>query len=413
MQKENKVFDIRPADRVGSVEEYYFSKKLKEIAEMNAAGKDVINLGVGSPDMPPSEQAVDVFCREVRKDDVHGYQPYTGIPALREGFAEWYLRWYGVELDAKREIQPLTGSKEGILHISLAFLNPGDGVFVPNPGYPVYTSVSKLVGADIVSYKLDENNGWYPDFDELERLLAGRRKAGKPAVRLMWTNYPNMPAGADASVDLYERLVAFGRRHGIIICNDNPYSFILNEHPRSILSVPGAKDLCIELNSMSKSHNMPGWRMAMLASNARFVEWVLKVKSNVDSGQFRPMQSAVVEALGAGKEWYDGMNAVYRSRRAVAGQIMEALGGTYDGKQVGMFLWGRISDETENGETLADTVLYGANVFITPGFIFGSAGDRYVRISLCCKNHILEKALERVRQIACRTSEDKPEQFLK
>jgi aspartate/methionine/tyrosine aminotransferase len=413
MQKENKVFDIRPADRVGNVEEYYFSKKLKEIAEMNAAGKDVINLGVGSPDMPPSEQAVDVFCREVRKDDVHGYQPYTGIPALREGFAEWYLRWYGVELDAKREIQPLTGSKEGILHISLAFLNPGDGVFVPNPGYPVYTSVSKLVGADIVSYKLDENNGWYPDFDELERLLAGRRKAGKPAVRLMWTNYPNMPAGADASVDLYERLVAFGRRHGIIICNDNPYSFILNEHPRSILSVPGAKDLCIELNSMSKSHNMPGWRMAMLASNARFVEWVLKVKSNVDSGQFRPMQSAVVEALGAGKEWYDGMNAVYRSRRAVAGQIMEALGGTYDGKQVGMFLWGRISDETENGETLADTVLYGANVFITPGFIFGSAGDRYVRISLCCKNHILEKALERVRQIACRTSEDKPEQFLK
>jgi aspartate/methionine/tyrosine aminotransferase len=399
MQKENKVCNICPADRVGSVEEYYFSKKLKEVAEMNVTGKDVINLGIGSPDMPPSGQVIDVFCREVQKDDVHGYQPYVGIPALREGFAEWYRRWYGVDLDPKMEIQPLIGSKEGILHISLAFLNPGDGVLTPNPGYPTYTSVSKLVGADIVSYKLDENNGWYPDFDELERLLDERRNAGKPAVRLMWTNYPNMPTGADSSVNLYERLVDFGYRHGIIICNDNPYGFILNEHPRSILSIPGAKDICIEMNSMSKSHNMPGWRMAMLASNARFVQWILKVKSNIDSGQFRPMQSAVVEALKAGKDWYDGMNAVYRSRRALAGQIMEALGCTYDEKQVGMFLWGRISDEAESGETLADAVLYEANVFITPGFIFGSAGDRYVRVSLCCKNHTLEKALERVKKL--------------
>jgi aspartate/methionine/tyrosine aminotransferase len=395
----DKISDIRSADRVGSVEEYYFSKKLKEVAEMNAAGKDVINLGVGSPDMPPAKQVVDVFCRETQKDDVHGYQPYVGIPALREGFAEWYFRWYGVELDAKQEIQPLIGSKEGILHVSLAFLNPGDGVFVPNPGYPTYTSVSKLVGADIVSYKLDENNDWYPDFDELERLLAERRKAAKPAVRLMWTNYPNMPTGADASAKLYEQLVDFGCRHGIVICNDNPYSFILNERPQSILSVPGAKEICIELNSMSKSHNMPGWRMAMLASNPRFLQWVLKVKSNVDSGQFRPMQSAVVEALKAGKEWYDKMNAVYRSRRAVAGQIMEALGCTYDEKQVGMFLWGRISDETESGEALANTILYKANVFVTPGFIFGSAGDRYVRLSLCCKNHLLEKALERISKL--------------
>ncbi|MDR1115896.1 MAG: aminotransferase class I/II-fold pyridoxal phosphate-dependent enzyme [Tannerella sp.] len=399
MRKDNKVCNICPADRVGSVEEYYFSKKLKEVAEMNVAGKDVINLGIGSPDMPPSEQVIDVFCREVQKDDVHGYQPYVGIPALREGFAEWYRRWYDVDLDPKKEIQPLIGSKEGILHISLAFLNPGDGVLTPNPGYPTYTSVSKLVGADIVSYKLDENNGWYPDFDELERLLDERRNEGKPAVRLMWTNYPNMPTGADSSVSLYERLVDFGYRHGIIICNDNPYGFILNEHPRSILSIPGAKDICIEMNSMSKSHNMPGWRMAMLASNARFVQWILKVKSNVDSGQFRPMQSAVVEALKAGKDWYEGMNDVYRSRRALAGQIMEALGCTYDGKQVGMFLWGRISGEVESGEALADAVLYEANVFITPGFIFGSAGDRYVRVSLCCKNHTLEKALERVKKL--------------
>jgi aspartate/methionine/tyrosine aminotransferase len=398
MQKDNKVCNISPADRVGSVEEYYFSTKLKEIAEMNAAGKDVINLGIGSPDMPPSERVVDVFCREIRKDDVHGYQPYVGIPALREGFAEWYLRRYGVQLDARQEIQPLIGSKEGILHISLAFLNPGDGVLIPNPGYPTYTSVSKLVGADVVPYKLGENRGWHPDFDELERLLAERHEAARPPVKLMWTNYPNMPTGADSSVELYERLVDFGSRHGIIICNDNPYSFILNEHPRSILSVPGAREICIELNSMSKSHNMPGWRMAMLASNARFVRWILKVKSNVDSGQFRPMQSAVVEALKAGQEWYDGMNAVYRSRRALAGQIMEALGCTYDDGQVGMFLWGRIADTAESGAALADAVLYDANVFITPGFIFGSAGDRHVRISLCCKNHVLEKALERVQQ---------------
>lgn len=400
MKKENKACDIRPADRVGCVEEYYFSRKLKEVAEMNAAGKDVINLGVGSPDMPPSKLAIETFCSEVRKDDVHGYQSYVGIPALREGFSEWYGKWYGVELDPKTEIQPLIGSKEGILHISMAFLNIGDGVFVPDPGYPTYTSVSKLVGADIVSYKLDEKNGWYPDFDELERLLSERQLSGKPAIKLMWVNYPNMPTGADASTELYEKLVSFGLTHGIIICNDNPYSFILNEHPRSILRIPNAKDICIELNSMSKSHNMPGWRMAMLASNAQFVQWVLKVKSNVDSGQFRPMQSAVVEALKAGKEWYDEMNNIYRGRRDIAGQIMDVLGCAYDKKQVGLFLWGRIPDRVKNGETLADKVLYDANVFITPGFIFGNAGDRYVRISLCCKSDVLEKALCRIKAMA-------------
>ena len=401
MQKELKMCDIRPADRVGTVEEYYFSKKLKEVAQMNVAGKNVINLGVGSPDLPPSKQAVDVFCSEVRKDDVHGYQPYSGIPTLRKGFAEWYEKWFGVQLDPETEIQPLIGSKEGILHISMAFLNAGDGVLVPNPGYPTYTSVSKLVGADIVDYTLSEKNGWYPDFDALEQLLKDRQAAGKSTVKLMWVNYPNMPTGADASVELFEKLVAFGARHGIVVCNDNPYSFVLNEQPRSILSIPGAKDGCIELNSMSKAHNMPGWRMAMLASNDRFVHWIMKVKSNIDSGQFRPMQSAVVEALKAGKEWYDGMNEVYRSRRDLAGQIMDALGCTYDKRQVGLFLWGRIPDSAVNGEALADKVLYGANVFITPGSVFGSAGDRYVRISLCCKNDRLETALMRVQSVAC------------
>ncbi|MDR3261090.1 MAG: aminotransferase class I/II-fold pyridoxal phosphate-dependent enzyme [Tannerella sp.] len=390
MQKENKVCDVRPADRLSEVSEYYFSGKLREVAEMNAAGKNVINLGVGSPDLPPSEEAIDTFCREIRKTDVHGYQPYVGIPALREGFAAWYRTWYGVELNPQTEVQPLIGSKEGILHISMTFLNPGDAVLVPDPGYPTYRSVSKLVGAGLISYPLTEANSWQPDFEALERMdLSG--------VKLMWANYPHMPTGANASVELFEHLVAFGHRHGIVICHDNPYSFILNDTPLSILSVPGAKEICIELNSMSKAHNMPGWRMAMLASNGQFIRWILKVKSNIDSGQFRPMQSAVAEALKAPGSWYDGMNRTYRSRRELAGRIMQAMGCRYDEAQVGMFLWGKIPDTAKSGEALADQVLYGANVFITPGFIFGPSGDRYVRLSLCCRNGLLAEALERIK----------------
>ena len=392
MQKENKACNITPANRVGSVQEYYFSKKLKEVAEMNAAGKNVINLGVGSPDLPPSEQTIETVCEHARKANEHGYQPYVGIPELRKGFADWYKTWYNVDLDPKTEIQPLIGSKEGILHISLAFLNPGDGVLVPNPGYPTYSSVSKLVEARLIPYELKEELGWQPDFEELEKMDLSN-------VKLMWTNYPNMPTGANASVELYEKLVAFGRKHGIIICNDNPYSFILNEHPLSILSIPGAKEICIEMNSMSKAHNMPGWRMAMLASNAQFVQWILKVKSNIDSGQFKPMQYAAVEALSAKKEWYDNMNRVYRSRRDLAGQIMRTLGCEYDENQVGMFLWGRIPDSAESGEAIANKVLYEANVFLTPGFIFGSRGERYIRISLCCKNETLEEALKRIENL--------------
>ena len=392
MQKENKACNITPANRVGSVREYYFSKKLKEVAEMNAAGKNVINLGVGSPDLPPSEQTIETLCEHARRANEHGYQPYVGIPELRKGFADWYKTWYDVDLDPKTEIQPLIGSKEGILHISLAFLNPGDGVLVPNPGYPTYSSVSKLVEARLIPYELKEELGWQPDFEELEKMDLSN-------VKLMWTNYPNMPTGANASVELYEKLVAFGRKHGIIICNDNPYSFILNEHPLSILSIPGAKEICIEMNSMSKAHNMPGWRMAMLASNAQFVQWILKVKSNIDSGQFKPMQYAAVEALSAKKEWYDNMNRVYRSRRNLAGQIMRTLGCEYDENQVGMFLWGRIPDSAESGEAIANKVLYEANVFLTPGFIFGSRGERYIRISLCCKNETLEEALKRIENL--------------
>lgn len=390
MKKEDKACEIIPASRVNSVQEYYFSKKLKEVAEMNAAGKKVINLGVGSPDMPPSQETIDVLCTEARKADTHGYQPYVGIPELREGFANWYKEWYQVDLDPRTEVQPLIGSKEGILHISLAFLNPGDGVLVPNPGYPTYSSVSNLAGARIISYDLKEELNWQPDFEALEQIDLSE-------VKLMWTNYPNMPTGANASTELFRKLVDFGRRHNIVICNDNPYSFILNDNPLSILSVEGAKDICIELNSMSKAHNMPGWRMAMLASNAQFVQWILKVKSNIDSGQFKPMQYAAVEALKAPKTWYDGMNQVYRNRRNLAGQIMHALGCVYDEKQTGLFLWGRIPTAFESSEVLANKVLYEANVFITPGFIFGSNGDKYVRISLCAKEKQLQEALNRIK----------------
>jgi len=389
MQKEDKAFNVHPADRVGNIQEYYFSRKLKEVAEMNANGKNVINLGIGSPDMPPSATAIEVLCEHAHRADEHGYQPYVGIPELREGFARWYKTWFNVDLNPKTEIQPLIGSKEGILHISLTFLNKGDKVLVPNPGYPTYSAVTKIVEANLIPYNLHEEKGWQPDFEELEKMnLEG--------VKLMWTNYPNMPTGGNATMELYEKLVDFGRRHNIIICNDNPYSFILNEHPISILSVKGAKEVCIEMNSMSKAHNMPGWRIAMLASNETFVKWILKVKSNVDNGQFKPMELAAAAALDAKKEWYDGMNKVYRSRRELAGKIMQALGCTYDKNQVGMFLWGKIPAEIEGSEALANKILYEANVFLTPGFIFGSRGERYIRISLCCKNDKLQEALDRI-----------------
>jgi len=389
MQKEDKAFNVHPADRVGNIQEYYFSRKLKEVAEMNANGKNVINLGIGSPDMPPSSTAIEVLCEHAHRADEHGYQPYVGIPELREGFARWYKTWFNVDLNPKTEIQPLIGSKEGILHISLTFLNKGDKVLVPNPGYPTYSAVTKIVEANLIPYNLHEEKGWQPDFEELEKMnLEG--------VKLMWTNYPNMPTGGNATMELYEKLVDFGRRHNIIICNDNPYSFILNEHPISILSVKGAKEVCIEMNSMSKAHNMPGWRIAMLASNETFVKWILKVKSNVDNGQFKPMELAAAAALDAKKDWYDGMNKVYRSRRELAGKIMQALGCTYDKNQVGMFLWGKIPAEIEGSEALANKILYEANVFLTPGFIFGSRGERYIRISLCCKNDKLQEALDRI-----------------
>ena len=392
MNEASKTFTIQPAQRLGSVSEYYFSRKLKEVAAMNAAGMQVISLGVGSPDMPPSEEVVESLCAEAHNPNGHGYQPYVGIPELREAFARFYKRWYGVELDAKSEIQPLIGSKEGILHVTLAFVNPGEQVLVPNPGYPTYTSLSRLLGAEVINYNLTEENGWMPDFDELERMDLSR-------VKLMWTNYPHMPTGTDATPELYVRLVDFARRKGIVIVNDNPYSFILNDHPQSILATEGAKECCIEFNSMSKSHNMPGWRIGMIAANPTFISWILKVKSNIDSGMYRALQLAAVKALDAEALWYEGNNANYAARRATAGAIMEALGCTYDKRQVGMFLWGRIPDRYADVEELTERVLHEARVFIVPGFIFGSNGSRYIRISLCAKNEQLEEALNRIQKI--------------
>ncbi len=389
-QTENITPAFRPADRVASVTEYYFSRKLREIAAMKARGIDVISLGVGGPDQPPAQAVIDTLSTEAARSDTHAYQPYVGIHELRGAFADWYAKHYGVTLDPASEIQPLIGSKEGILHVSLAFLNPGDGVLVPDPGYPAYTSVSSLVGAEIFNYNLTESGGWMPDFEELERLPLER-------IRLMWVNYPHMPTGTPATMELFRRLVDFGRRHGIVIVNDNPYSFILNDHPLSILAVEGARDVAIEFNSLSKSHNMAGWRIAMMASNPEFIKWVLRVKSNVDSGQFRPMMLAAAEALRQPDCWYRSLNELYASRRAIAEQIALAAGCSFDPKQQGLFIWARIPDEYASAEILADRILYEANVFVTPGSIFGSNGERYIRLSLCTPQPRMEQALERVR----------------
>ena len=387
--------NIKPASRLDAVQEYYFSRKLKEVARLNAEGQDIISLAIGSPDQPPSPQTIDKLCEVAHDPSAHGYQPTMGTMELRKAMADFYHRWYGVEIDAASEVQPLIGSKEGILHITLAFVNPGDEVLVPNPGYPTYTSLSKILGAKVVNYNLDEDNGWQPDFEELERRDLSR-------VKLMWTNYPNMPTGGDARMETYRKLVDFARRHDIVVVNDNPYSFILNEHPLSLLQVEGAKDYCIELNSMSKGYNMPGWRVGMCVSNPQFISWILKIKSNIDSGTFRGLQLAAAEALTTNtEEWHREYNInVYRRRREIAERIMQALGCTYDDSQVGMFLWGKIADKYANAEQLTERVLHEARVFITPGFIFGSNGERYVRISLCAQDDKMQEALRRIGGLA-------------
>lgn len=390
--KSESTTQIVPAKRVSEIQEYYFSRRLREVAQLNAQGADIISLGIGGPDRPPHSSVISTLADEAAKPGNHSYQPYVGIPQLRQAMADWYNRWYGVTLNPDTEIQPLIGSKEGILHVSLAFLNPGDGVLVPNPGYPTYTSVSRLAQAEIFNYDLTEEGGWMPDFDALERLPLDR-------IKLMWINYPHMPTGTPASLELFEKIVAFGKKHNIVIAHDNPYSFILNEKPLSLLQVDGARDIAIEMNSMSKSHNMAGWRVGMLASNPTFINWILKVKSNIDSGQFKPLMLAAVKGLEADKDWYDEVNATYALRRKVAEEIMSALSCTFDPSQKGLFLWGRIPDDEASSESLADRVLYEGRVFITPGFIFGSNGDRYIRISLCATEENMRKALDRINKM--------------
>lgn len=382
---------IQPANRTKGVSEYYFSRKLREIETMNRTGEKVINLGIGSPDMPPASKVVRKLVEGAENPDNHAYQSYKGIPELREAFAAWYRKYYRVTLDPATEIQPLAGSKEGILLLSLAFLNRGDKVLVPNPGYPTYSSATLLAEAEAVPFDLKEENGWKPDFEALEAMdLTG--------VKMMWVNYPNMPTGARADKELYKQLVVFGLKHRILICNDNPYSFILNDDHLSILEIEGAKECCVELNSLSKAHNMAGWRVGMIAGDKEVIENVLKVKSNMDSGMFRPMQLAASEALMLDDAWYQQLNEEYRRRKHLAGEIFDALGAEYDPDSGGMFLWGKIGSRWENGEKLSDDLLQKARVFITPGFIFGSNGENYIRISLCAKREVLKKALERIKK---------------
>jgi aspartate/methionine/tyrosine aminotransferase len=383
---------VKPAIRTSSIQEYYFSKKLKQIDLMKAAGADIISLGIGSPDLAPSANTIDRLYEEARKPSSHGYQSYIGIPALRNAFADWYRKYFNVGLDPQSEILPLMGSKEGIMHISMAYVNPGDEVLVPNPGYPAYASAANLVGGVVRYYELDEKNNWHPDLEELE-------KSDLKNVKIMWTNYPHMPTGAGATRELFNKLVSFGKRHNILLCNDNPYSFILNNNHNSILATEGAKDIALELNSLSKSHNMAGWRIGMVAGDKEYISGILKVKSNMDSGMFLPLMAAAAEALKNPSSWYDEINSVYKKRRLIVEEIMGILNCSFDKNQTGLFLWGKIPGEVESSEMFTDEILEKAHVFVTPGSVFGSKGKRYIRISLCAREEVLEKAKKRLAEI--------------
>jgi aspartate/methionine/tyrosine aminotransferase len=381
---------IQPANKLEHINEYYFSAKLKEIAKLKAMGKPIINLGIGNPDLPPSQATMDVLAAMVKEPDTHGYQSYIGTDGLRQGFADFYKTMYDVAFDTHTEILPLLGSKEGISFISNAFLNPGDKALVPNPGYPTYSSATYLAAAEPVYYNLDEKNDWLPNLDEIPENVLKEAK-------LMWVNYPNMPTGAEGNVAFFERLIAIAKKYNILICNDNPYSLILNnEQPMSIFHAKGAKEVCIELNSLSKSHNLAGARIGMVVGGEAYIRTILKVKSNVDSGMYLPVQCAAIAALSNNMEWHRERNEVYKTRREIAYQILDALHCTYTKNQVGMFLWAKIEDKYSNVEELTEKILHEANVFITPGFIFGANGARYIRISLCSNEEDLKETLRRI-----------------
>lgn len=381
---------IQVAKRLQGTEEYYFSKKLREIEEMNQTGTRVINLGIGSPDLPPHPAVVAALNENAALPNTHNYQGYKGIPALRKAMADWYRQYYQVTLNPDTEVLPLIGSKEGIMHICMTYLQEGDEALIPNPGYPTYRSAVSLSGATVVDYDLVAENSWLPDLDALEQTDLSR-------VKLMWVNYPHMPTGAKFNREFAAKLIAFAKRHQILICHDNPYSFILNEQPESLLQFEGAKDVVLELNSLSKSSNMAGWRIGMLVGKAEWIAQVLRFKSNMDSGMFQPMQMAAVKALQLGKDWYDNLNSIYRARREKVFALLELLHCTFDKNQVGMFVWAKIPDTIDNGYTLTDEILQKARVFITPGGIFGSNGNGYIRVSLCQEEKVFQEAIDRIK----------------
>ncbi|MEO7393295.1 MAG: aminotransferase class I/II-fold pyridoxal phosphate-dependent enzyme [Chitinophagaceae bacterium] len=380
----------RTSKRLEGIGEYYFSQKLREIEALNKTGKNIISLGIGSPDMPPHPDVIKTLKEESAKPNVHAYQSYKGSPILRNAISDWYMKWYNVELNAESEILPLIGSKEGIMHICMTYLNKGDQVLIPNPGYPTYRSAVKLAGGKCIEYKLTKKNSYEPAFDKLEE-----KKQKK--VKLMFVNYPQMPTGQLPSKELFEKLVAFGKKLGILIIHDNPYSFILNDKPMSMLSVKGAKDCVIELNSLSKSHNMAGWRIGMLCGAKERVEEVMRFKSNMDSGMFLPLQLAAAKALSLNKEWQEELNAVYRKRREKVFELLDLLHCNYSKDQAGLFVWAAIPKKYKDGYLLSDDILYNSNVFITPGGIFGSAGKKYVRVSLCCTEEKIGEAIVRIK----------------
>jgi LL-diaminopimelate aminotransferase len=381
---------MQTSKRLEGIGEYYFSQKLREIEELNKAGKNIINLGIGSPDLPPHPEVIKVLQEEAAKPNVHAYQGYKGSPVLRQAIREWYRKWYAVELNADTEILPLIGSKEGIMHICMTYLDKRDEVLVPNPGYPTYRSAVKLAGGKCVEYKLREKNNYEPDFDKLEKTRLRK-------VKLMFVNYPQMPTGQLPSKKLFEKLVAFGKKHNILIIHDNPYSFILNESPMSLLSVEGAKDHVIELNSLSKSHNMAGWRVGTLCGAKERIDEVLRFKSNMDSGMFLPVQLAAARALGLGREWHDEVNNTYRKRRKKVFELLDMLNCKFSRNQAGLFVWASIPKKYNDGYALSDEVLNKSNVFITPGGIFGSAGEKYIRVSLCGSIEKFEEAIQRIK----------------
>jgi LL-diaminopimelate aminotransferase len=384
---------ISVSKRIQGTQEYYFSKKLREIAGLNQQGEDIINLGIGSPDLMPPKQVIKTLINSVQGENNHGYQSYKGIPGLRKAFALWYKNSYDVELNPETEILPLIGSKEGITYISNTYLDEGDEVLVPNPGYPAYAAVTKLAGATVRNYNLEESNNWLPDLKKLEQEDLSK-------VKLMWVNYPHMPTGTNASPEFLNELVAFAEQHNILLINDNPYSFILNDKPLSIFTgSSGLSKNVLELNSLSKAHNMAGWRLGMIAGDAEHISNILIAKSNVDSGMFLPIQEAAIAALEQGPEWYNEVNQVYRRRREIVWDMMNELGCHFEKGQTGLFVWGRVPDHIKDVAGWVDEVLYEGKVFITPGFIFGTQGNRYIRISLCSKEEVLEKALKRIKNL--------------